>query len=118
MLFSARQLLEPGRMVVVTADTRQEEDSFRLTLQSIEPIDEATRNAAAGLRVFLNAPDPLESLKQIIAREGRGKGRINLVLELEGAREVEMALPGGWAVSPAGRAAIKAIPGVVDVQEI
>ncbi|MEX1108660.1 MAG: DNA polymerase III subunit alpha, partial [Dongiaceae bacterium] len=117
-LFSARQLLEPGRMVVITADARHEEDSFRLTLQSIEPIDEATRNAAAGLKVFLNAPGPLESLKQIIAREGKGKGRINLVLELDGAREVEMALPGGWAVSPAGRAAIKAIPGVVDVQEI
>ncbi|MDZ4736374.1 MAG: DNA polymerase III subunit alpha [Rhodospirillaceae bacterium] len=117
-LFSARQLLEPGRMVVITADARHEEDSFRLTLQTIEPIDEATRNAAAGLKVFLNAPGPLESLKQIIAREGKGKGRINLVLDLDGAREVEMALPGGWAVSPAGRAAIKAIPGVVEVQEI
>jgi DNA polymerase III subunit alpha len=117
-LFSARQLLEPGRMVVITADARHEEDSFRLTLQSIEPIDEATRNAAAGLRVFVNEPGPLESLKQIIAREGRGKGRINLVLELDGAREVEMTLPGGWAVSPAGRAAMKAIPGIVDVQEI
>ncbi len=117
-LFAARELLEPGRLVVVTADTRREEDSFRLTVQSVEPIDKATRDAAAGLRVFLSEPGPLESLKQIIAREGRGKGRINLVLELDGTREVEMALQGGWAVSPAGRAAIKAIPGVADVQEI
>ncbi len=117
-LFAARELLEPGRLVVVTADARREEDSFRLTVQTVEPIDKATRDAAAGLRVFLSEPGPLESLKQIIAREGRGKGRINLVLDLDGAREVEMALQGGWAVSPAGRAAIKAIPGVVDVQEI
>ena len=29
-----------------------------------------------------------------------------------------MALPGGWAISPATRAAIKAIPGIVDVQDV
>src|SRR5690606_372337 len=117
-LFAARELLEPGRLVVVTADARREEDSYRLNIQSVEPIDKATRDAAAGLRVFLSEPEPLASLKQIIAREGKGKGRINLVLDLDGAQEVEMVLKGGWAVSPAGRAAIKAIPGVVDVQAI
>ena len=33
-------------------------------------------------------------------------------------REVEVALPGGFAISPAARAAIKQIPGIVDVHDV
>jgi hypothetical protein len=33
-------------------------------------------------------------------------------------REIEIALPGGYALSPAVRAAIKAIPGIAYVEEM
>jgi hypothetical protein len=29
-----------------------------------------------------------------------------------------VAVPGGWAITPATRGAIKAIPGIVDVQDV
>jgi DNA polymerase III subunit alpha len=60
---------------------------------------------------------PLDS-KQVMQRQGRGRGKMSLVLELDRAREVEMSVPGDWAISAATRAAIKAIPGVVEVQDI
>ena len=46
-----------------------------------------------------------------------GQGRLKLVLELDRGRECELAVAGNWAISPATRGAIKAIPGVVDVQD-
>ncbi len=118
LLSAERDLLEPGRAVLMTVDARGEEGNLRLTAQSVQALDEAVARATTGLRVFLKDTGPLESLHQVMQREGRGRGRVKLVLELERAREVEMALPGGWALSAAARAAIKAIPGVVDVQEL
>jgi DNA polymerase-3 subunit alpha len=47
----------------------------------------------------------------------RGKGRVTLVLDTED-REIEMAIPGGFRITPAMRAAVKSIPGVVDVHDI
>ena len=57
-------------------------------------------------------------MKQVIQRRGRGRGKVSLVLELDRSREVEMALPGEWSIAPGTRAAIRAIPGVVEVQDV
>jgi DNA polymerase III subunit alpha len=53
-----------------------------------------------------------------MGRSGKGRGRLNLVLDLGRGRECELAVSGSWAISAATRAAIKAIPGVVDVQDV
>ncbi len=118
VLSAARDLFEPGRVVLLTVDARAEEDSLRLTAQSVEPLDDAVARTAAGLRIYLREPAPIESLKLLLDREKRGRGRVELVLDLDSRREVEVALPGGWAISGATRAAIKAIPGIVDVQDV
>jgi len=117
-LAASRELLEPGRIVLLSADVRAEEDSLRLTVQGVQALDDAVAQSGAGLRIFLRDQDPVASLKQLIERERRGKGRISFVLDIDGGREVEMALPGGYAVSAATRAAIKAIPGIVEVQDL
>ena len=105
-------------VVLLTLDVRAEEDTLRLTVQSVQALDEAVAQSGAGLRIYLRDPEPVSSLKQLIERERRGKGRISFVLDLEGGREVEMALPGGFAVSAPTRAAIKAIPGIIEVQDL
>ena len=84
----------------------------------MQPLDEAVATAAAGLKIFLRDPAPVDSLKKLIERERKGRGRVNLVLDIDRASEVEISLPGGWAISAATRAAIKAIPGIVDVQDV
>jgi DNA polymerase-3 subunit alpha len=119
-LAASRELLEPGKAkaVLVTVDVRVEEESYRLTAQSIVSLDQAAAQAAVGLRVFLNDSRPVDSLKSILGRQGRGRSRVALVLELDGDQEVEMSLKETFALSAQARAAIKAIPGVVDVQEI
>jgi len=117
LLSAHRELLQPGTPLLLTVDTRLEPDSIRLTAQAIQPLDEAAAHASAGLKVFLDNSGPLTGLKQIMERCGRGRGRLKLVLELDRGRECELAVAGNWAISPATRGAIKAIPGVVDVQD-
>jgi DNA polymerase III subunit alpha len=118
LLAVSRENLETGRTILLSVDVRNEEDSLRLTAQQIKSLDEAVAHAAAGLRIFVKDPAPLSSVKQLMQRHGRGRGKVSLVLELDRTREIELAIPGEWAIAPGTRAAIRAIPGVVEVQDV
>ena len=117
MLREARGLLDSGQPLVVTVDVRSEEENLRLTVQKIEPLDAVVAGAAAGLRVFVGEARALSNLKNVIARETGGRGRISVILDLP-AREVEIAIPGGFKVGPATRAAVKTLPGIIDAHDI
>ena len=117
ILREARALLDSGQPLVVTVDVRSEEESLRLTAQKIEPLDTVVALAAAGLRVFVGEARALSNLKSVIAREAGGRGRVTVVLDLP-AREVEIAIPGSFKVGPATRAAVKSLPGIIDVHDI
>jgi len=116
-LIEARGLLDSGQPLVVTVDVRSEEESLRLTVQKIESLDTVVVHAAAGLRVFVGEARALSSLKSVIACEAGGRGRVTVVLDLP-SREVEIAIPGGFKVDPRTRAAVKSLPGIIDVHDI
>ncbi|HXP29628.1 MAG TPA: OB-fold nucleic acid binding domain-containing protein, partial [Stellaceae bacterium] len=118
VLAQSRQLLDSGQPLLVTADVRAEEETLRLTAQRFEPLDRVVAEAAAGLKVVLGEIEALSPLKQLIARQSGGRGRVTLVIPVAAAREVEIALPGGFKISPAVRQAARALPGVLDVQEV
>src|SRR6266567_1271609 len=117
VLGQARALLESGQPLIITLDVRREEESLRLTAQKIEPLDGVVAQAAAGLRVFVSEIEALPRLKSLIGREAGGRGRVTVVLDLP-RNEVEVALPGGFRVDPRIRAAVKSLPGIVDVHDI
>jgi DNA polymerase-3 subunit alpha len=117
VLAQARVVLDSGQPLIATVDVRNEEDSYRLTAQKIEALDGAVADAAAGLRVFVGEPDALPRLKNLFGREMAGRGRVTLVLDLP-SREVEITLPGGFRVDPRIRAAVKSLPGIVDVHDV
>ncbi|HUI35162.1 MAG TPA: OB-fold nucleic acid binding domain-containing protein, partial [Stellaceae bacterium] len=118
VLGQARALFDSGQPLIVTADVRSEEQSLRLTAQRIEPLDKVVAHAAAGLKVFVGAEEALARLKNLFQREAvGGRGRVSVVLDLP-ENEVEIALPGGFRVDPRIRAAVKSLPGIVDVHDI
>ncbi|MFQ5773201.1 MAG: DNA polymerase III subunit alpha [Kiloniellaceae bacterium] len=117
LLSRSRDLLEGGAPLLLTVEPRGDGEDLRLMAQEVEPLDAAVARAGTGLKVFLGDERPLGSLKSLLAREGRGRGRISLVLDLADGREVELDLPGGYRLSPTIRQAIKAIPGV-EVQDV
>jgi DNA polymerase III subunit alpha len=118
VLAQSRELLDGGQPLIVAVDARSEEQSLRLTAQKIEPLDRVVAHAAAGLKVFVGAEDALARLKGLFQREAvGGRGRVTVVLDLPQS-EVEITLPGGFRVDPRIRAAVKSLPGIVDVHDI
>ena len=71
-----------------------------------------------GLRVVLRDEKPVESIRAMLERLGRGKGRIHLLVEIDPLKEVEIQLPGAYSLSPQSRAALKTVPGVIEVAEL
>jgi len=70
------------------------------------------------LRIFLRDAAPIPSLRKLFdGAAPRARGRVSLVVDIDD-REVEIALPGAFPVSPQVKARAKAIPGVIDVQEV
>jgi DNA polymerase-3 subunit alpha len=98
--------------VLVNAEERPEGISIRI--QSVESLD----RAMAGLRqirVFLRDDAPLVGLQRHLGAKGEGEASLVLMLG-EGEREVEMRLPGRYAVSPQVASALRAVKGVVQVE--
>jgi DNA polymerase-3 subunit alpha len=93
-------------------------DGFRVTAQNIQPLEEAAAKAAAGLRVFVRDPRPLDSLAKVFGDHGeKGRGRVQIVIDTSD-REIEVDLKQTYAISGAVRSAIKAIPGIIEVQDL
>jgi DNA polymerase-3 subunit alpha len=112
-----RSLLDAGTALLITTDARPDGEGVRLTINDLQPLDEAVAHAAQGLRIYLRDEKPLGAISGVIAREKKGRGKIKLMLD-SGQSEIEIALPGGFAIGPQTRAAIKAIPGIVEVRDI
>ena len=114
----SRELLEANSRVLLSAEARADGDGVRLNALSVAPLDEALAEAAKGLMVFVAGTDGLETLKRAIADGAKGPGRISLVIDVSGQREVEIALPGRYALSGEMMAAIESAPGVTQVHEL
>jgi DNA polymerase-3 subunit alpha len=121
VLNAARDLLdqsmEAGAPVLVTAEVRSEDGTLRITAERVQRLDDALSNATSGFRIFLEDDKALAPLMSLIERQSKGKGTLSLVVDAD-EDEVEIALPGAFALSPATRAAIKAINGIANVREV
>jgi DNA polymerase-3 subunit alpha len=109
-----RDQLEPGSPVLLFLAAEAQGEDVRARIQSAEPLDQATARLQKGLRVFLRDAAPIDRVAKRL--EGKGDGEVNVVLQLGDGTEVDIRLPGRFKVSPQIAGAIKAVPGVVDVQ--
>ncbi|WP_417669040.1 DNA polymerase III subunit alpha [Roseibium sp.] len=110
-----RDVLEPGRsmVILVGADMRDDEPSIRI--EQVDPIEKVAARVQKSMRVFLRDERPIPSLARHLGQ--RGEGDVTVIVMLEnGAREVEVKLPGRFKLSPEIAGALKAVPGVTDVQ--
>jgi DNA polymerase-3 subunit alpha len=117
VLAASRDLLDSGEPLLVRADARIEDDNLRLLASSLEPLDKAVERTAAGLEIFLHDVTPLETLKSLIQNEGRGRGRIQVVVPTARG-DVRIKLPEAYQVSSRLRGAVKALPGIDYVKDL
>ncbi len=113
VLARAREVIESGEPLLVSVDLRGEGDDLRMTAQEIEPLERAAANAAQGIKLFVTGEEPLASLKALLDRQGPGRGRISVVLDLAPGEELEFDLGGHFNLTADGRKAMKNLPGLV-----
>ncbi len=112
-----RDLLEPGKAVLLAVGAELQGEEVRVRIQSVEPLDEAAVRVQKGFRVFVENLGAIDSIARRLP--GKGDGEVSLVIRLaDAASEVEVKLPGRFAVSPQIAGAIKAVPGVQAVMEM
>ncbi|MBO0344535.1 DNA polymerase III subunit alpha [Roseibium sp. CAU 1637] len=110
-----RDALVPGKSVVllVGADLRDDEPSLRL--ESVDSIEKSAARVQRAMTVFLKDERAIAGLGRHL--KVRGEGEVTVVVQLEnGAREIEVRLSGKFRLSPEIAGAVKAMPGVNDVQ--
>ena len=109
--------MAPGADLLVTLQANVEGEDVRARIVQVESLTEAAAKVQKGLRVFVRDEAPLASIAERL--RGRGEGEVSLVVMLgpkEG--EVEVKLPGRYAVTGAIAGAIKAVAGVVAVEHV
>ncbi|MBB5515083.1 DNA polymerase-3 subunit alpha [Rubricella aquisinus] len=121
-LEAAGDLLETGRNIVMTVEAEPDGEGIKLLCRSVLAVEDVTKDAGAtGLRIFLNDAGALPSVAKRLGEVSgarRAGGPVNLVLmspDLPG--DVVIDLPDRYALTPVVQGAIKAIGGVVHLEE-
>jgi DNA polymerase III subunit alpha len=118
VLSRAREMLTEGNALLVTAEARLDGENLRLTAQEIEGLERAAQGVGQGIRLWLEETAAVDHIRALLGREGRGKGRVVVVARTGQGQEVEVALPGGFNVSPRLMQAMKVLPGVAEVEAV
>ncbi|WP_374545873.1 DNA polymerase III subunit alpha [Rhodoblastus sp.] len=109
-----RDMLETGACVLVSLQANVEGEDVRARIVMVERLDEAAARIQKGLRITLRDQAALPRLSDKL--KGKPEGEVTLILRLEEEREVEIKLKGRYPINPQASGAIKAIPGVAEVE--
>jgi DNA polymerase-3 subunit alpha len=118
VLARSREVLASGSNVLVTAELKTEGEAVRITAMDVTPLDQAAASAGASIRVWLRETSAVPHIRDVLARESGGRGRVTLVPRIGAEQDVEIALPGGYNVTPRLAQALKSLPGVDQVEEV
>ena len=114
-LLRFRDDLQVGQSVIllVGADMRPEGVSVRI--QSVESLEKAASREQRDLTIFLRDQSPVKNLSPLLSK--RGNSRVSFVIiQGNGSREVEVQLKERYSVSSQLQSAMKAVPGVLEVE--
>ena len=118
VLSRSREILSQGSNVFVSAELKVEGEAVRVTAHDVQPLEQAAASAGASIRVWLRETKAVPHIRDLLAKEGGGKGRVILVPRLGDERSVEIALPGTYSVTPRLTQALTGVPGVERVDEV
>ncbi|NQE64139.1 DNA polymerase III subunit alpha [Caulobacter sp. RHG1] len=119
-LRKCRDVLEPGKAVVIKVRAKARDGEVRFFGDDAEPIEKAIENVVAGLRVHLSpSATEMEALKRRLEpAQGQKGGEVTFVAAIGGGREIELRLPGRYTLDAALRGALKTAPGVALLEDV
>ncbi|WP_295806431.1 DNA polymerase III subunit alpha [uncultured Nitratireductor sp.] len=110
-----RDLLEAGSSVVVMVGAENRPEGVNLRIQGVQSLEEEACRMQKALRIYLRDPKPLAAISSQLTQ--RGDAQVSLVVIKEGGQgEIEVGLPNRYRISPQIAAAMRAVPGVVEVE--
>ena len=110
-----RDVLEPGRSVVITVSAEDRPEGVNMRIQTAQSLEDEAARVQKAMRVYLRDPAPLNTLAGQLGT--RGEGQVSfIVIKPEGHGEIEISLPDRYRISPQVASAMKAVPGVVEVE--
>ena len=110
-----RDLLEPGKVVLLTCSASLDGDEVKPRIEAVEPLDAAAARQKQDMRVFLRDEKPVPALQERLKASGDARVSV-IVIVGAGDEEIEIELPGKRQANPQIAGAIRAIPGVVSVE--
>jgi len=114
-LHQYRDLLEPGKSVVIMVSAEDRPEGISLRIQTVQSLEEEASRMQKALRVYLRDAKPLPAISTQLTT--RGEGQVSFIVIKEGGLgEIEVGLPERYRLSPQVAAAMRAVPGVVDVE--
>jgi DNA polymerase-3 subunit alpha len=119
-LRKCRDVLEPGKAVVIKVRAKARDGEVRFFGDDAEPIEKAIENVVAGLRVHLSpSATEIEALRRRLEpAQGQKGGEVTFVAAIGGGREIELRLPGRYTLDAALRGALKTAPGVALLEDV
>ena len=118
VLATCRDALEIGNSLLIKAAARTEGDLVRLTAQSVELLDQVAARTASSLVITIGSAEPLTLIKDSLADNRSGSCRVKLVCWIEAAQEVELDIPGAYAIGPDVLARLRQVPGIYDIRHL
>ncbi len=127
LLDNARDLLQPGNLVLVSVTAEDRDGDIRLAGESIKLLEEAAASSRAELRIRVESIEALSSVRKRLyelgaatagnKKSGQANGAASLLFFLaDNGCEVELKLPGDFQTTVALKGALKTIKGVSDVE--
>lgn len=110
-----REMLETGTSVVITVAAEDRPEGINLRINSVQSLESEAARAHKSLRIFVRDPAPIEGVIPRLSKHGDSDVSF-IVIRQDGGGEVEIALKERYALPSNIAPAIKAVPGVVDVQ--
>lgn len=115
ILQSSRDLLEPGSLVLLSISVSERDGEKRLTLAGVRSLKNGRNSNMRFLRLYVEETIDLDSFERRLPE--KGSGQVSLVLLTQNRRlETDISLPQTYLLTPETAGALKALPGVIDVE--
>ena len=126
-LNAAGDLLTPGTAVIISVEGDRDGETLKMRVNGLEALDKAAAAVQRGMTLVLDRrmiqqnKAKLDELRALLVPglPGKGGGEVRFRIELDDRdRQLEMALPGRFDVSPDQQGLLSTVPGVLDVIEL
>jgi DNA polymerase-3 subunit alpha len=116
----SRELLEPGKPLLVSATLKQEAegDGFRLTTQNVQLLDEAMQSLTKMIRVSLDETAKASELSRILQGTAKGSARVSLEVIFKSSPNIQIVLPDGYHIQAETRSNLLGLPGVLGIEDL